>query len=180
MTYWVDHGRRFGLTFSILVSLLLTGHRLLQQLSADESTEQPNGRTCGKHLEDIVLWAWHTGMCIHRPMETIHISWVLRVCKVMQIWGPSLNTEIPTVKWVHWINGEGHEADNEEGRSSKRGCPSLEVGLQGYSRGPGKLNLAEAMTQCKFRALLLVKQHLSTWKDESRETVIQQKQRQAE
>ena len=28
-------------------------------------------------------------------------------------------------------------------------------------RGPGKLSSAEVMTQCKFRALLLVKQHLS-------------------
>ena len=47
-------------------------------------------------------------------------------------------------------------------------------------RGPGKLSTAEAMTQCKFRALLLIKQHLSTQLNVSREIMIQQWQRQAE
>ena len=47
-------------------------------------------------------------------------------------------------------------------------------------RGPEKLSPAEAMTQYKFRALLPVKQHLSAWIDESREIMIQQKQRQVE
>ena len=45
-------------------------------------------------------------------------------------------------------------------------------------RGPGKLSPPEARTQCKFRALLPVKQHLSAGVDKSREIMIQQKQRQ--
>ena len=46
-------------------------------------------------------------------------------------------------------------------------------------RGPGKLSPAEAMTQCKFTALLLIKQHLSTQLNTSREIMLQQRQRQA-
>ena len=47
-------------------------------------------------------------------------------------------------------------------------------------RGPEKLSPAEAMTQCKFRALLPIKQHLSTQLNLSREIMVQQRQRQAE
>ena len=43
-------------------------------------------------------------------------------------------------------------------------------------RGPRKLSPAEAMTQHKFRALLLIKQHLSTQLNASRETMLQQRQ----
>ena len=46
-------------------------------------------------------------------------------------------------------------------------------------RGPGKLSPAEVLTQHKFRALLPVKQHLSAQIDEMKDTLIQQKQRQA-
>ena len=49
------------------------------------------------------------------------------------------------------------------------------VAYRSSPKGPGKLSPSEAMTQHKFRALLLVKQHLSTWTDESKDTMIQQK-----
>ena len=42
-------------------------------------------------------------------------------------------------------------------------------------REPGRLSPAEAMTHCKFRALLPMKQHLSACVDENREVMIQQK-----
>ena len=47
-------------------------------------------------------------------------------------------------------------------------------------RGPGKLSPAEAMTQHKLRDLLLMKQHLSTQLNASKEIMLQQRQRQAE
>ena len=47
-------------------------------------------------------------------------------------------------------------------------------------RGPGKLSPAEAMTEHKFRALLPIKQPLSTRLNVTREIMMQQRQRQAE
>ena len=41
--------------------------------------------------------------------------------------------------------------------------------------GPRRPSPAEAMTQCKLRALLLIKQHLSTQVNASREVMIQQR-----
>ena len=46
-------------------------------------------------------------------------------------------------------------------------------------RGPGKLSPAEAMTLCKFRALLPIKQHLSAQLSTNAEIMLQQKQQQA-
>ena len=47
-------------------------------------------------------------------------------------------------------------------------------------RGCRKLSLAEAITQCKFRVLLLIKPYLYAPVDDSREVMSQQKQKQAE
>ena len=47
-------------------------------------------------------------------------------------------------------------------------------------RRPGELSPDEAMTQHKFKALLMGKQCLSAWLDENRKTLIQQKWGQAE
>ena len=137
--------------FPIWVLWILSGGRLFQQLLANHIFEQPNGSQCNTHLENDVLSAWDTSICIHRPRETIHIWCNLRVCKVLQDWDTSLNTEILTMKWVHWMNGEGHEADND-------------LAMLAYwvtLSGPGKHSPVEAMTKHKFRALLLIKQHLS-------------------
>ena len=84
----------------IWFSWILAGGRLFQQFSADQSAEQSNGTPCNKHLDDDgVSCAWHSSMCIHASRETIHIHWVLRVCKVLFVQGTSLNNKIPTVKW---------------------------------------------------------------------------------
>ena len=46
-------------------------------------------------------------------------------------------------------------------------------------RGPGKLSPADTMTQHKFRALLLIKQHLSTQLTTRKEITLQQNKQQA-
>ena len=63
---------------------------------------------------------------------------------------------------------------------SQEGPPLAKVAYRVTPRCPGKISLAEAMNHCKFRVLLPIKQNLSAKLTTTRETMLQQRQQQAE
>ena len=44
-------------------------------------------------LKTMSSWAWHTGISLYRPRETVYISRILRICKVLKVWNSPLNTK---------------------------------------------------------------------------------------
>ena len=76
------------------------------------------------------------------------------------------------VKIVKHVMSKAHQ--------TKEGAHLVMLAYRVTPRGPGRLSPPESMNQCKFRALLPDKQHLSAHVEENSEVMIQQKQKQAE
>ena len=80
---------------------------------------------------------------------------------MLQISGTSINIEIPTVIWVHYVNLKVIKQLISKADQASEDVHIAMLAYQVPPRGPGKLSPPEAMTQHKFEALLLVKQWLS-------------------
>ena len=157
---------------------LLTGGRLSQYLSTGAVTNRTNSNPCDRYPEDDVPRTWHSSTSMYQPGQAACLKRILWVHKELQIWNtasryPELNGFIRSmVKVVKQIVIRSEQA-NEDAYIAV-------LAYRSRLRGPDKLSLAEAMTQDRLRALLPIREHLPARLEESREVMLQQKQKQAE